>query len=142
MASTYLDKILAAHRLRAESDARDWRRRSVSATPLSMEGALRHHRLDGNSVIAEVKRASPSKGVLHPNLDPSRLAREYRDGGASAISVLTDNAHFGGSSQDLALVRDAVDLPVLRKDFTVSINDVLDTAEMGASCVQIGRAHV
>lgn len=135
MASTYLDKILAAHRLRAERDGRDWRLRAVTVTPQPFESALRDHRLSGNSVIAEVKRASPSKGVLNAHLDPASLAREYRDGGATAISVLTDAAHFGGSPEDLRMVREAVNLPILRKDFTVCINDVIDTAEMGASCV-------
>lgn len=135
MAKTYLDAIVAAHRQRAQSDDRDWRQRSISVNPVSLEGALRAHRPQGNAVIAEIKRASPSKGVLQPNLNPAELALQYQTGGASAISVLTDVAHFGGSVTDLQLAHKAVALPILRKDFTVSMNDVLDTAEMGASCV-------
>lgn len=133
--ATYLDAIIAAHRNRASNDNRDWRGRSVASSGASLELALRGHRPLGNAVIAEVKRASPSKGPLNPDLDPSILAREYQDGGASAISVLTDRDHFGGSFDDLAAVLRAVRLPILRKDFTISVNDVLDTAEIGASCV-------
>lgn len=135
MAATYLDKIIDAHRRRAMADARDWRARSINVAPPPFETALRDHRPLGNAVIAEIKRESPSKGVLHPSLDPVEMARLYRDGGASAISVLTDVEHFGGSADDLRAAREAVGLPILRKDFTVSRNDVLDTAEMGASCV-------
>jgi indole-3-glycerol phosphate synthase len=87
------------------------------------------------ALIAEVKRRSPSKGPLAPDLDPAALARRYASGGASCLSVLTDVDHFGGSAGDLAAARDAVDLPVLRKDFTVSANDVCDARLMGADCV-------
>ena len=91
---------------------------------------------NGNvKVIAEVKRRSPSKGWLHEGLDVGQLARTYADGGATAISVLTDAEHFAGSLEDLDVVRHAVSLPLLRKDFTVSANDVLDAADVGASAV-------
>lgn len=90
---------------------------------------------DRLAVIAEVKRRSPSKGPLFPDLDPAALARDYVRGGASCLSVLTDEEHFGGSAADLASARAAVDLPVLRKDFTVSANDVCDSRLMGADCV-------
>ena len=135
MAPTYLDKIVAAHRARAESDSRDWRTRSVTPSGSSLAEALRLHRPEGNAVIAEVKRKSPSKGWLNEHLDPAQLAVSYVAGGASAISVLTDVPHFAGSEADLQLVRAAVEVPILRKDFTVSVNDVLDTVEMGASAV-------
>jgi indole-3-glycerol phosphate synthase len=86
-------------------------------------------------VVAEVKRRSPSKGWLHEGLDVARIARHYADGGASAISVLTDAEHFAGSQEDLEAVGGVVNLPLLRKDFTVSANDILDAADMGASAV-------
>ncbi|MCX6508302.1 MAG: indole-3-glycerol-phosphate synthase [Actinobacteria bacterium] len=135
MTPTYLDKIVASHRARAARDARDWRVRSVQSDAHSLAAALRSHRGQGNAVIAEVKRKSPSKGWLSEYLDPKKLAASYASGGASAVSVLTDEEHFGGSVADLRLVREVVDVPLLRKDFTVSINDVLDTVEMGASAV-------
>jgi len=71
----------------------------------------------GFSIIAEVKKASPSKGVFHPERDPVELARAYERGGAGAVSVLTERNYFRGSMGDLMAVRGAVDLPVLRKDF-------------------------
>jgi indole-3-glycerol phosphate synthase len=89
----------------------------------------------GMAVISEVKRRSPSKGELFPDLDPTVLARQYAEGGASCLSVLTDEDWFGGSVSDLQVARDAVALPVLRKDFTVHRHDVLDARIMGADCV-------
>lgn len=87
------------------------------------------------AVISEVKRRSPSKGDLFPDLDPAVLAGQYAAGGASCLSVLTDEDWFGGSVEDLQAARAAVALPVLRKDFTVHLHDVLDARIMGADCV-------
>jgi indole-3-glycerol phosphate synthase len=87
------------------------------------------------AVIAEVKRRSPSKGDLAADLDPAALARDYAAGGASCLSVLTDDDHFGGSVADLQAARAAVALPVIRKDFTVAPRDVVDARLMGADCV-------
>ena len=87
------------------------------------------------AVISEVKRRSPSKGDLFPDLDPARLAGQYQRGGASCLSVLTDEDFFGGSVADLQAARSAVSLPVLRKDFTVHRHDILDARIMGADCV-------
>ena len=90
---------------------------------------------DGIAVISEVKRRSPSKGDLFADLDPGDLARTYAEGGASCLSVLTDVDWFGGSVDDLQAARSAVDLPVIRKDFTVDARDVVDARLMGADCV-------
>jgi indole-3-glycerol phosphate synthase len=89
-------------------------------------------RAPGTAIIAEVKRRSPSKGALADIPDPASLAREYAAGGASAISVLTERRRFGGSLTDLADVRDAVDVPVLRKDFVVTPYQLWETRAWGA----------
>ena len=86
-------------------------------------------------VIAEIKRKSPSKGVLHAHLDAAQIASQYEQGGASCLSVLTDERFFGGSVEDLQVARASTSLPVIRKDFTVSEFDVVDARLMGADCV-------
>ncbi|MEM7094416.1 MAG: indole-3-glycerol phosphate synthase TrpC [Actinomycetota bacterium] len=136
MTATYLDRILAAHRATAAADSRDPEELRSACRDLApcrnFRGALE---APGLSVIAEVKRRSPSKGDLAADLDPAEVARAYAEGGAGCLSVLTDVDHFGGSAEDLQVARAAVDLPVLRKDFTVAINDVFDARLMGADCV-------
>jgi len=104
------------------------------APPRDFVAAIRS--ADGDvAVISEVKRRSPSKGDLCPGLDPAALARQYQAGGAACVSVLTDSEWFGGSVTDLRSARKAVELPVLRKDFTVAERDIADARVMGADCV-------
>src|SRR4051794_16736189 len=91
-----------------------------------------HFRSAGSSVIAEVKRRSPSKGDLADIPDPADLARQYAAGGAAAISVLTEQRRFGGSLDDLRAVRRAVDVPVLRKDFIVTSYQLVEARAAGA----------
>ncbi len=97
--------------------------------------ALAALRAPGVGVIAEVKRASPSKGALAPIGDPAALAAQYADGGARMISVLTEQRRFGGSLDDLDRVRAAVRIPVLRKDFIVSSYQVHEARAHGADVV-------
>jgi indole-3-glycerol phosphate synthase len=136
MTPTYLDDIVRYHRERAAKDERVWQERiaDVHYDGPSMIDALGDITTNVK-VIAEVKRRSPSKGWIDESLDVTQLARDYQAGGASAISVLTDGPHFAGSDDDLATVRTATSLPLLRKDFTVSANDVLDAATLGAGAV-------
>jgi indole-3-glycerol phosphate synthase len=130
-----LDEILAGVRLdlAARQDEvsledlkeRAWRQ-TVALDPMPA------FRADGISVIAEVKRSSPSKGQLAAIEDPAVLARDYEAGGAAAISVLTEGRRFGGSLEDLRAVRAAVDVPVLRKDFIVTSYQLWEARAAGA----------
>lgn len=97
--------------------------------------ALKQPGQHGANIIAEIKRASPSKGPLRTDLDPAALARAYAAGGAAALSVLTDHDFFQGSPEDLITARQAVHLPVLRKDFLISDYQIYESAEMGADAV-------
>lgn len=137
MTATYLDKILRWHRERAALDARPIDDLVAQALALGATRGFRAHLENAThlAVIAEIKRRSPSKGELRPDLDATFFAREYERGGASCLSVLTDTEHFGGSVEDLQTARRACALPVLRKDFTVSVRDVCDARLMGADCV-------
>ncbi len=87
------------------------------------------------SVIAEVKRSSPSKGALAQISDPAALALSYQTGGATAVSVLTESRKFGGSLADLAAVRSAVNIPILRKDFTVDEYQIFEARAYGADII-------
>jgi indole-3-glycerol phosphate synthase len=136
---TYLDRILVAHRNAAALDDRPLGPLVARASDMAPTRGFRRALHDAPSaeiaVIAEVKRRSPSKGALAPDLDPGSLARDYESGGARCLSVLTDEEFFGGSAADLVQASAACNLPVLRKDFTVSEHDVVDARLMGADAV-------
>ncbi|GAA2732072.1 indole-3-glycerol phosphate synthase TrpC [Actinocorallia aurantiaca] len=108
----------------------DLKQRAAAAAP--PRDALRALGGDGVSVIAEVKRSSPSKGALAAIADPAALARDYEAGGAKVISVLTERRRFGGSLEDLAAVRANVDICVLRKDFIVTAYQLWEARAHGA----------
>jgi indole-3-glycerol phosphate synthase len=101
----------------------------------SPRDALATLKAEGVSVIAEVKRASPSRGAMAAISDPAALAGDYEAGGAAVISVLTEQRRFGGSLEDLAAVRRAVQIPVLRKDFVVSSYQLWEARAYGADLV-------
>lgn len=134
---TYLDRILERHRAVAEAEQRSLddllAEAAQSPAARGFRAALQSaHTL---AVISEIKRRSPSKGDLNADLDPALLAKTYEAGGATCLSVLTDEEFFGGSVSDLQTARAACALPVLRKDFTVSPFDVADARLMGADCL-------
>ena len=132
---TVLDDLVAGARLdldrrRAATPVADLRAALGDVDP--PRDPMPRFREPGSSVIAEVKRRSPSKGELAAIPDPAGLARRYAAGGAAAISVLTEERRFGGSLDDLRAVRAAVDVPVLRKDFLVDPYQLLEARAFGA----------
>jgi indole-3-glycerol phosphate synthase len=133
-----LEEILAGVRAdvaaRQEQCPLDEVRRLAAAAPPAMD-AYAALRAPGVGVIAEVKRASPSRGTLADIADPAQLAGEYAAGGARCVSVLTEGRWFGGSLADLVAVRAAVKVPVLRKDFIVSSYQVHEARAHGADLV-------
>lgn len=136
-ASSILERIFAAKRVELEAEGaatpfeavREAARRAPA--PRDFLAALRARR---PAIIAEIKRASPSKGDILPGLDPAAVARDYAASGAAAISVLTDR-HFKGSLEDLRTVRTAVDLPLLRKDFIFDPYQLYQARAAGADCI-------
>ncbi len=133
-----LDEILAG--VREDVAARQERvpleriKKLASAAPPAKD-AYAILRAAGVGVIAEVKRSSPSRGQLAEIPDPAELAKEYASGGARCVSVLTEGRWFGGSLEDFAAVRAAVDIPLLRKDFVVSSYQVHEARAYGADVV-------
>ena len=135
----YLDGILAQHREVASRDSRSLSGLIEATRTISNSRGFAKRLIEDSknalAVIAEIKRRSPSRGLLSHDLEPKVIAEQYKNAGASCISVLTDSDFFGGSVDDLKSARGAVDLPVLRKDFAVSLNDICDAKLRNADCI-------
>ncbi len=104
--------------------------------PRGFGAVLKHATGAGRfALIAEIKKASPSGGLIRADFEPAKLARAYRDGGATCLSVLTNERHFQGNDGHLVAARKAVDLPVLRKDFILDPWQVFESRSLGADCI-------
>ena len=128
------DHVAACKRRRPMASVLEAAKRAAS--PRGFAARLRRARAEGRyGLIAEIKRASPSKGLIRNDFDPEDLARQYEAGGATCLSVLTDPPYFQGADEHLSAARGAVDLPVLRKDFMLDPYQVAEARAIGADCI-------
>lgn len=138
---TFLDEILILKRARVDAARAARDPDELRSAAAAVRGASERNRLsaaiarDGINVIAEIKRASPSKGVINAGIDVATTARSYESGGASAISVLTEEDRFLGSLDDLSEAKDAVGIPILRKDFVFDEFQIFEAADAGADAI-------
>ena len=138
--TTQLDTILASTRATVAAakmrvPAAELERRAAAHQPRGMASALRRQAGEALTVIAEIKKASPSKGLIRGDFDVEWLARRYQAGGAAALSVLTDEPYFDGSLRNLALASASVPLPCLRKDFTVDEYQIVEARAHRADAI-------
>jgi indole-3-glycerol phosphate synthase len=137
---TFLATILASTRAtvaaaKADVPVAELERRAAQHPPRGWAAALRRQAANGPAIIAEIKKASPSKGLIRADFDPAWIARRYRAGGAAALSVLTDEPYFQGSLRKLELASAATPLPCLRKDFTIDEYQIVEAKAYRADAI-------
>ncbi len=146
--TSILQRIHAYKRMEVEEISRRQRLRALedrvqaAAPPRGFGTALIRAARSGYGLIAELKRASPSRGLIRPDYDPGELARAYARGGATCLSVLTDGPSFQGSPTHLGQAAAVTDLPILRKDFMIDPCQCIEARAMGADCILIIMALV
>jgi indole-3-glycerol phosphate synthase len=145
LAKIYQDKLVEVRNRKKKISAQEICQKinCHETKPKSFIAALQQ-KLKNNqtAIIAEVKKASPSKGIIRADFDPVAIAKSYAENGAACLSVLTDEKYFMGSDQYLRDIAAAIDLPILRKDFIIDEYQILEAKEMGASCILLIMAMI
>ena len=136
----HLDRILAQtradlERRKASVPLRELERRALAHTPRAFAAGLRRAAASGPAIIAELKKASPSKGLIREDFDPAMLARELESAGAAALSVLTDEPFFQGSLRNLEIASESTHIPCLRKDFIVDEYQIIEARAHRADAI-------
>ena len=142
MKGTYLKEIIESTKTSISDKKKYFPQRDLESQLLHLgptrgfrRNLIKSIQLNSLAVIAEIKKASPSKGLIRKNFEPEVLARNYEEAGATCLSVLTDQPYFQGSLDHLSLVKESVDLPLLRKDFIVDEYQIYESRYRGADCI-------